>query len=125
MISQVLLVGLGGFLGATFRFGIGHYIKSNIQHAFPFSTLLVNALGCFILGLFLEYFKTHHLMEAMTLFFVIGFLGAFTTFSAFGFETIQLFQIGYTKLAALNILVNLSFSFLAILIGTRIATVFH
>ncbi|ABZ83761.1 crcb protein, putative [Heliomicrobium modesticaldum Ice1] len=91
-----LAVALGGFVGALLRFEIGHFFSSFVQQSgFPWGTLIINLTGCFTLSLFLT----------LTLDFVsinpnlrlgvsTGFLGAYTTFSTFALESIQLLQQG-------------------------------
>lgn len=84
MIWQVLLVGLGGGLGAMCRHLTGVALPK--PDGFPVGTLVVNLLGCFLIGLALN-------LEGRTrLFAVTGFLGGFTTYSAFGMESLQLMK---------------------------------
>ncbi|MER2106511.1 MAG: fluoride efflux transporter CrcB [Solibacillus sp.] len=86
-----LYVGIGGAIGAVLRVMISAAIPFN--GAFPFATLCVNLLGCFLLGLFLTsttIIRNVHLKLALT----TGVLGSFTTFSTFSYETLQLLQQG-------------------------------
>ena len=80
---------LGGGLGAISRFLLTEYIN-NISGLFPFGTLSVNVLGCFVIGCIAGYFASKS--SPMYFFFVIGFLGSFTTMSAFSIQTIELFN---------------------------------
>jgi len=88
MIPQPLvfaaLVGLGGGAGAVCRYLLGNAL--NKPQGFPFGTLAVNLLGCFLIGLAL------HLDGRARLLCVTGFLGGFTTYSAFGLESLQLLR---------------------------------
>jgi CrcB protein len=88
-------VGLGGFLGANARYALGVWITSRAGPSFPWATLLVNVSGSFLIGvtltLLLERFEAD---PAWRLFFVIGFLGGYTTFSSYTFEALALFRTG-------------------------------
>ncbi|MGE3974688.1 MAG: fluoride efflux transporter CrcB [Bdellovibrionales bacterium] len=112
-----MLVGIGGFLGAISRFGISQVVRSYISHPFPAATMLVNVLGCFALGGLLEYFREHQLLPAATLLGAVGFLGSFTTFSAFSFETLVLIRNDDFRMATLNIVGNLVLCIGAIVFG--------
>jgi CrcB protein len=114
---EVLYVGFGGFLGASFRFGIGRLMKIWLDHPFPWATLAVNIVGCICLGFMVGLFKNHASFSTLWLFLVIGFLGSFTTFSAFSFETVELLQQQELRLAMLNIAANVIFCLGAILSG--------
>lgn len=94
MLSTVVLwlwVALGGALGAVSRYLTVTYVQKLAGIAFPIGTMTVNVLGSFIIGLFLEYVLKHFLPnpQAKAL-FVVGFLGAFTTFSSFSYESVAL-----------------------------------
>lgn len=84
---EMVLVGLGGGLGAVSRYLITQLIRGR---EFPWATLLVNVLGSFILGLALFSMAT----EGLLLFVGVGFCGAFTTFSSFSFQTVGLWERG-------------------------------
>ncbi len=86
---RLLLVGAGGAVGAIARFGLGLLVQKVWAAAFPLGTLLVNVLGCLAIGALAPLLEGDppRLGEGGRLFLVVGFLGGFTTFSAFGFET--------------------------------------
>ena len=112
-----LLVGLGGAAGSVLRYAVGLYFA---RSSFPYATLLVNALGCLLIGMALPAWnRTPVLSEEARLLLVVGFLGGFTTFSAFGHETAVLLQLGPTR-AAVNVGANVVLGVLAVLVG-RIA----
>lgn len=93
-MKQILLVGIGGFLGAISRYLISTWLpKTFTSSKFPVSTFTVNVLGCLIIGFFYS-FSEHHISfdSNFKLLLFTGLLGGFTTFSAFGLETIILFQ---------------------------------
>ena len=98
-----LCVGLGGFLGAIARYSVGLLLP--FEGNFPLATLLVNVFGCLLIALSAVY--RNLLPDSFFVFFVPGFLGAFTTFSAFGLETFRLMQSQQWSLVFLNIGLNL------------------
>jgi len=95
----ILYVGLGGFLGASLRYVCSTLIEKSYLGQFPLSTFLINIVGCFLLGLFVN--SQWNSGEDMVVynFLVVGVLGGFTTFSTFGLESISLIQMGHTLLA--------------------------
>lgn len=107
-------MGLGGFLGAILRYAIALFFMSS---GFPWATLLVNLLGCVTIASLS--FAKNPLPPHILLFLIPGFLGAFTTFSAFGLETIRLFQTQQWSLALLNIFLNVFLGLLSVFIVYR------
>ena len=91
IINTSLIIGLGGFIGTILRFLISSSIEKTVTTSFPIGTVLVNLIGCFLIGLVSGYF-TQKLEDQTQLFFflTIGILGGFTTFSAIAMES-QLF----------------------------------
>ena len=87
---SLFYIALGGRLGAVLRFLLTEYVNNNISNLMPFGTLVVNVLGCFLIGCIAGFFASKS--SPMFLFFVIGFLGSFTTMSAFSIQTIELFN---------------------------------
>ena len=100
MIEPVYLVGVGGTFGAIARYTVGQLDKSD---RFPVSTLTVNVLGSFILGVlvFLD------LNQSLLLLIGVGFCGAFTTYSTFSVDTVLLWEDGNQLLAIVNALANI------------------
>lgn len=88
--TQCLLVGAGGFLGAVARFLLSTFIARRTEHSFPWATLIINVSGSFLLGLTATLLVSRVLPPVWRYTFAIGFLGAYTTFSTFEFETAQL-----------------------------------
>jgi CrcB protein len=109
-----LLVGLGGALGSIARYGVGLALPSI---GFPYATLAVNVIGCFGIGLALPTMdRAVALPPDLRLLIVVGFLGGFTTFSAFGNETIALLRAG-PGAALLNIAAHLLLGLAAVVLG--------
>jgi CrcB protein len=89
---QALLVGLGGFVGAVCRYALAGAVHRGLpQTTFPVGTLVVNVLGCLLIGYLAGLADSRQLFAPeFRLFVFIGLLGGFTTFSTFGFETFAL-----------------------------------
>jgi fluoride exporter len=119
---KVLLVGLGGFVGSIARYGLGGLVQDRAGATFPFGTLAVNVLGCFVIGGLSELAETRGLLTPETrAFLVIGVLGGFTTFSAFGNETLNLLRERDLALAAANVLANVVLALAAVWLGRSAA----
>ena len=90
-MSNVLYIGLGGFFGAMARWGLSGLAHKVLGAAFPWGTLLVNVLGCLLIGgiMFLVV-ERRMLAPQAQLLLITGFLGSLTTFSTFGYETMRL-----------------------------------
>lgn len=111
---EILWVALGGAIGAVARFLSYKMVGPVLMGGFPVGTLFVNVIGSFLFGLFLPHIKTS---PNFGLFFAVGLLGAFTTFSTFSFESVQLLREGKTQIFILNILANVALGFLALALG--------
>lgn len=116
-----LSVALGGALGASLRYAINIGLPSGLEKL-PTATLLVNVLGSFVAG----FLATWILQRAfgnisLQLFLTVGFLGAFTTFSAFSVETLRLFEAGQLFTALSNVLLNLVGCLIAVFVGAAVA----
>jgi CrcB protein len=100
-MKQMLLVGLGGFIGAIARYKLGGWVLHHTADwRFPLSTFLVNLAGCFAIGLLAGLATRQHLFSPeLRLFLLPGILGGFTTFSAFGYETFFLIRRGESQVA--------------------------
>jgi CrcB protein len=101
---QWLVVAIGGATGATLRYGVGRLAGS---HGFPWVTLGINVLGCFALAWLLAGPTRHHLSETTTVGLAIGLLGAFTTYSTFGWEAYALARTDRLPAAAAYVAASL------------------
>lgn len=124
-VLQIALVGLGGFLGANARYWLGLWVNSRAQSVFPYGTLTVNIAGSFILGLLTALWLTRGGGDPrLKLLIGTGFLGAFTTFSTYMVESVNLMLAGKPSLALLNVLgsvlLGITFAFLGMWLGKGI-----
>ncbi len=119
----VLLVGAGGFVGAALRYLVGSGVYNLSGHAsFPYGTLAVNIVGCFLIGLLAGFAETRQLLgEGTRAFIIIGLLGGFTTFSAFGYETVALVRDGLLAAAVANVGLQVALGLVAVWIGLRVS----
>jgi CrcB protein len=109
----LLLVILGGAVGAPLRYLTDLFVQSKHDSAFPWGTLSVNVVGSAVLGGVLAAASVGHLSSDLVALLGTGLCGALTTFSTFGFETVRLLQEGSTVAAGLNVTVSLAAGFLA------------
>ena len=105
MVEKLFWIGLAGVLGTFARYGLSGAVQRICGSAFPCGTLAVNVLGCFFFGLVWSLAEDRlSISGEMRTVILIGFLGAFTTFSSFAFETTQLLRDAQWASAATNIL---------------------
>lgn len=117
---RILLVMIGGFIGAIGRFGVGEWF--NTDQGFPFGTLLVNLIGCFLLGWLLTFIGRQSKKKPyITLFLGTGVIGSFTTVSTFSVETVQLFEKGLVVLGLFYVLISIFFGLLLAYFGSKLA----
>ena len=117
-----LYVGAGGFVGAILRYGAGLALAGRMG-AFPLGTLLVNGLGCFAMGALVAWLEIQEEMpENLRLGLGVGLLGALTTFSAFGNETMELMRDGALRLAFLSVVLNVGVGLGAVWLGRVLLT---
>jgi len=120
-VTKLLVIGLGGFLGAVARYGLSTFANRMHGGPFPVGTLLVNVLGCLIIGGFVFLVEERsHFSEHTRHFFLIGVLGSLTTFSTFGNETIGLLRNHSLAHAFGNVLANLALCLAAVLLGRAV-----
>lgn len=115
---KLLIIGGGGFLGAVVRYVLTGFAQRVFDTLFPIGTLVVNVLGCLCIGVMIYLVEDRMVLSSdMRLFLAIGLLGAFTTSSTFGYETIQMLRDGQSLGALVNVLLNVTLGIGAVWFG--------
>jgi len=118
---RFFLVGAGGFAGAIARYGVNLWCESFWRRPFPLATFLVNISGCFILGFFLAVAAERLPIDPRWRLFVgTGFVGAYTTFSTFEYETQRLTSTGALGWAVVNIVTSIVAGYVAVQLGVML-----
>jgi len=121
-VVNVLLVGAGGFIGAVSRYLMGGLVQDRLGASFPFGTLAVNVAGCFLIGGLSELAEARaYLAPETRAFLIIGLLGGFTTFSAFGNETVNLLRDREWAFACANVTAQVVLAIGAVWLGRSAA----
>ncbi len=121
-MKLLLIVGIGGFFGATLRYLVGGLIQ-NGEHSFPYGTLTINIVGSFLFGLVMYFSENlQYMTEETRIFLSIGFLGAFTTMATFSHESMELIEKGQILSLTIYILATVLLSLLAVYLSKSIST---
>ena len=120
---MLLMVAAGGLIGASLRYLVSTWVQgAGGDGAFPYGTLAVNAAGCLIIGLVAGYAEARQPLSSEAQgFLVVGVLGGFTTFSAFGIDTIRLIRDGAYLAGSANVVLQVAVGLAAVVIGLRLA----
>ncbi len=128
LLTQYLVIGLGGALGSMLRFGVGSLIDSGMTKGtgpiFPWGTIIVNITGCFLIGFIFTVTTAEGrwLVSPLTRQFItIGILGGYTTFSSFSLQTLSLAQAGQWGGAAANVLLSVVLCLVGVWLGAALA----
>ena len=118
-MKALLLVAFGGAFGSVARYQLsGLVLHHTIDWRFPAGTFVVNVVGCLVAGVLAALAEKHDFLDAeLRLLLFTGFLGGFTTFSAFGLETMNLMRRGEVAIAGANVLLSVAAGLLALWIG--------
>ena len=121
MVKSILIVGLGGFIGTVARFLISRYFQVNFTSVFPWSTFVVNIIGCLLIGIIYGISeKGNVLSPEIRLFLTVGICGGFTTFSTFSNDAFALIReqewFRFALYASLSVFIGL----MAVYIGRLI-----
>ncbi|MDP6629965.1 MAG: fluoride efflux transporter CrcB [Kiritimatiellia bacterium] len=121
-MRNILLVGAGGFAGAVLRYLIGGFVLHHTTNwKFPFSTFVVNVAGCLVAGILMALAVKHDAFSPeLRLLLFTGLLGGFTTFSAFGVETVYLLQRHEVLWAGLNVVGTVSVGICVLWLGVTL-----
>jgi len=121
-IKQILIVALGGAVGSVFRYKLGGFALHHTQAwNFPVSTFSINVAGCFAIGILAALVEHHDLFSpTVRLLLFTGLLGGFTTFSAFGYESVFLLRRGLFSIAASYITLSVLGGMIAVFAGLKL-----
>lgn len=126
MIKEAFIIGAGGAVGSVLRYYSGQFISKNYPSQIPLGTLIVNLLGCLLIGILLGYFaKNQGLSNEWKLLLVTGFCGGYTTFSTFAAENITLIQNQQVSQAILYIGFSVLLGLAAVYSGIMISRLFQ
>jgi CrcB protein len=115
---EYVIIGVGGFLGANARYLVASWAAQRFGTTFPYGTFIINVTGSFLLGMFLALLQDRVAIHPhYRLFFAVGFLGAYTTFSTFSYESLRLLQEGNMLLALINLFGSLAVGLLGVILG--------
>lgn len=121
-MDKVLVVAIGGSIGAVMRYLTGVYSAKLFGTWLPYGTLIVNVLGSFILSFFMVLFLEKLSLDPLwRLFVAVGFCGSYTTLSSITYETLAIMMDGDYTRALLNVFLNFSLSFLSAIAGIFLA----
>jgi fluoride exporter len=127
-VVQIALIALGGSAGALLRYWLSGAVQRVAGATFPWGTLAVNVTGCLAIGFLWSHFERTAASPEVRGFVLIGVLGAYTTFSTFGLETLNLMRDGETGRALLNVAlsngVGIAMVFAGVLLSRSLATAF-
>jgi fluoride exporter len=117
-LIKYLMVGIGGFLGSALRFWLGSYVGDRLGGRFPYGTFVVNISGSFLIGMVVTILAEKTQWSPNWRYLIpIGFIGGYTTFSTFEYETFRLFQDGQMLAAALNVTLSVIVGFAGVWLG--------
>jgi CrcB protein len=121
-MTRVLVVAAGGALGAVTRYAIALFVAMFWRREFPLATFLINVSGSFVLGFFATWAAERAGVDPLwRLLVTTGFLGAYTTFSTFEWETHQLSSSGAVAMALVNVIASVVAGFAAVQLGVTLA----
>lgn len=104
-MDKVLWISMGAVLGANLRYWVGDWAAQRFGSSFPYGTLLINLSGSFLLGLMISMSMENFIIDPrLRLLLTIGFLGSYTTFSTYAYESIALISQGQWGLGLFNLL---------------------
>jgi CrcB protein len=119
-VHKYLLVGIGGFAGAVVRYGVGTFVTQRMGLRFPYGTFLINVSGCFLIGFFMHLLAERGVLDLHWLYVVvIGFIGAYTTFSTFEYETMRALQDGQIGIGLLYVGSSVLVGFVMVWVGAQ------
>jgi fluoride exporter len=123
-VQDFFVISLGAIVGANARYLLSRYAVKLLGPVFPYGTLIINVTGSLVVGFFIIWTSERALVDPRwRLLVVVGFCGAFTTFSSYAFESMAYFEQGQWSLMAANILSNNVLCLVAVMAGMALARV--
>jgi fluoride exporter len=117
-MTKYLMVAIGGALGSVLRFWVGGFVSNRMGARFPYGTFIINVTASFLVGLILTLLAERtHWSPNWRYFIPIGFIGGYSTFSTFEYETFRSFQDGEILMAGLNIVLSVIVGFVSVWLG--------
>ena len=119
MFFKIFMVGTGGFIGSIARYLMSGWVHDFLDKPmFPYGTLVVNVLGCFLIGLLNGIFEARQIFSPeLRLLVFVGFLGGFTTFSTFGYELFSFLRDSQFLSTAMNVVLSVVLGLIAVWLG--------
>jgi fluoride exporter len=119
---KYLMVAMGGAIGSILRFWVGGSVADRLGTRFPYGTFLVNCTGSFLIGLVLTLISERANVNPNWRYLIgVGFIGGYTTFSAFEYETFQSLQDGKMLIASLNVILSVAVGLICVWLGVAAA----
>jgi fluoride exporter len=118
---QLIAIGVGGAIGAMLRFIISGIAYNILGQNFPWGTLVVNMIGCFLIGFLAQLFEEIAISPNLRVLILVGGLGAFTTFSTYALENVNLLRNSQFGIAFLNVLVSTVLGVVFVFLGMALA----
>lgn len=120
---KYLVIGLGGFAGAITRYVVGSYIGERYGVRFPYGTFVINMTGSFLVGFVVAWLSQTTASTYWRYLIPIGFIGAYTTFSTFEYETLRALQDGQITVGLLNVVLSVVLGLVAVWVGVVLGKV--
>ena len=120
----LVIIGAGSFIGGVFRYLLSLFIHTKFVSVFPYGTLAVNLIGCFVIGALFALTEKTSLPSEWRLFLATGICGGFTTFSAFSLETFGLLRDGQIGYASVYVITSVILGVFATFIGYSLFKLF-
>jgi CrcB protein len=117
-MMKYLMVAMGGAVGSMLRFWVGGSVADRLGTRFPYGTFAVNCTGSFLIGVVLTLIAEHANVNPNWRYLIgVGFIGGYTTFSAFEYETFQSMQDGKMLIASLNVVLSIAIGLICVWLG--------
>ena len=117
-MTKYLMVAMGGALGSVLRFWVGGYVINKLGTRFPYGTFLINVTASFLIGFILTLLAERTHWDPNWRYLIpVGFIGGYSTFSTFEYESFRVFQDGELLIGGLNLVLSVVLGFLAVWLG--------